>query len=1380
MNPPAITPPAISPSDALPRPKWFVPAVIGCGVVAVFAAGAYLYRSAAARTNDVALDAEPKIVTVVEATSSSFRASRRYIATVDPWLEARIGPQLVSKGYVDTVAAFRPGAVVKKGRSRRDARLQDGVGASCQSVAMDPGARSRRKQEAISKEADRRQNSSREGIRITERRRRKKLAEERPSPTGRHPRDEGEALLGTSLEVDDCILRAPFDGEVATRSADPGAFVRPGGAIISTIVQRDTVRVSSDVPEVENALVAPDTKLHVHFLAIDRTVDAPVARRSPNADATLRTIHVEADIPDPERTLPVGTTAEVTVDVGAPVPAAALPLSAVSIRGDHANLFVIEGGIAKKMSVKVLGEATDRVYVDPSIAGKKVVSEGRALLADGDHVKASEAEADARPHIEGGAVTGLSLRNPIAIIMLAIALIVFASVETPNLPIDTFPELTPPVLVVGTQAPGLGPKDVEKTLTWRIEKSVSATPGIEHVQSVSRNGLSIVYVWLKWGTDLNAAQTLVQQQVAFAMSSVPKSLGVLPPFVLQYDPTNAPVVQIAVSGEGMTAPQLYDFAQNNIEPIIEGIPGVASAAVDGGRVRQINVVVDPEKAAARGLTSVEVAQAVSQSNALLPSGEFISKNFDANVYTDAVPQKVREIGDAAVRSKNGTDVLIRDVARVEDGGAPETQAVTVDGEDGVALNVLRVPGGNTLAIVDGVKKAVEDLKPKLPPGVKITPIFDQSTFVRTTYSGLKKEIVQALVLISIVILVFLQSPRAVLVALIAIPVSFAIILLVLAGKDQTLNAFTLGGLTLAMGPLVDISVVVIESIHRQRSMGMPIGKAALEGTKLVALPTFAATLTTTAVLIPVVLLAGLAKKLFVPLALTVGAGMFAGYLVSMTLTPIAAKYILGESHHGRFATAVEGVIHGIAERYSRALRAVLPYRPFVVGACLLLVTGAVWVSSHLPSTFFPDIDESMDQVYVRVAPGTPLSESSRMMREMGATVKKELGKENVELVLTNLGSPSVARSAMTSPNAGPHMGFLRFQFTDPEKRKLNQRELSDKIRKILNDHYPGVEFLQAPGGLVANVFTNGYLGPLVIEVKRRLTRRARRRGARHQRGRAHGPRYRRDLYPSIEVDYPEIRVETDRQLASQVGVTSRMAAQSTLDATMGNINTPGVWIDASNGQSYYVVTSYDHADVGDVSALADLPVRVRDGSPGGVKLSSYGHIRRSVGPIVVERNALQRVAHLLMQTEGRDIGSAAAELERKLREGRSANPQRGRGLRRPSGSHANDLRRFGRRHLPRNHGRVHDHGIAVQIASPSIRHALHDPGVARRHRGGAHGRGSGALDHRFHGCLDGRGHRGLERHPPRRRREPPPSPKAAPSPLLPRSMPPEHASFRSP
>jgi multidrug efflux pump subunit AcrB len=844
-------------------------------------------------------------------------------------------------------------------------------------------------------------------------------------------------------------------------------------------------------------------------------------------------------------------------------------------------------------------------------------------------------------------MTRLSLSNPIAVLMICIALVVFALVVTPRMSVDTFPELTPPVLVVGTLAPGLGPKDVEKTITWRIEKYVSATPGVDHVESNSRNNLSVVFVWLKWGTDLNSAQTLVQQQVAFAMAAVPKSLGVLPPFVLQYDPSNAPVIQVAVSGGGLSGPQLYDYALNSIEPILEGIPGVASAAINGGRQRQINVIVDPARAQARGLTSSDVAAAVAQSNALLPSGEMIAPTFDANVYTNAVAQQVSDIGEAAVKLYRGKPVLIRDVARVEDGGSPETQAVAVNGNDAVYLNVLRIPGGNTIEIVDAVKRAIANLH-DLPPGVLVQPIFDQSTFVRATYGGLKREVVQALVLIALVILLFLQSVRGTLIVATAIPLAFAVTLIVLYAGGHTLNAFTLGGLTLAMGPFIDQAVVVLESIHRHQRQGMTTAQAALAGANAVALPVLTSTLTTLAVLLPVLLLAGLAKKLFVPLAITVAVGMIASFLVSIGVTPLACRYFLGHAEPGRLRRWVGNFIDGVAEGYARTLAKVLPFRKTVVAAAALLIVASAWMASKLPSTFFPEIDESMERIYVRLAPGTSLADATRKVNHMGAVLARELPKQDVTLVLTNVGSPQNARSAMNSPNSGPHMGFIRVALRDPEHRKSSQRAIADKMRAILNRDFPGVEFLQWPGGLVASVFSNGYLAPLVVEVTgdnlQVLEEQSRAVAAV-----AETVPGIRDIYPSLQVNYPEIRVETDRTKAGMVHVSSRAAAQSTLEATLGNINTPSVWIDGSNGQSYYVVTYLDGRTVNDPSALAAVPVRVGEAGD-AVTLGAYSTIRRSLGPIAIERNRLQRVAHVLMQTEGRDLGTAAAELERKLHE----------------------------------------------------------------------------------------------------------------------------------
>ncbi len=830
--------------------------------------------------------------------------------------------------------------------------------------------------------------------------------------------------------------------------------------------------------------------------------------------------------------------------------------------------------------------------------------------------------------------------------MLGIGLLVFAAVVLPRMSVDTFPELTPPVLVVGTLAPGLGPKDVEKTLTWRIEKYVGATPGVDRVESWSRKNISIVFVWLKWGTDLNSAQGLVQQQVAFAMSAVPKSLGVLPPFVLQYDPSNAPVVQVAVWGGGLSGPQLYDYALNNIEPVLEAIPGVASASLNGGRQRQINIVVDPLRAQSRGITSADVASAVRDANALLPSGEFVSPKFNANVYTNGVAERIPAIGDAVVKTQRGRQVLVRDVARVEDGASPATQAVSVNGENAVYLNVLRVPGGNTLQIVDAVKQTIDGLQRKLPPGLQVKSIFDQSVFVRTTYDGLKTEIVRALFLIACVILLFLQSFRAALIAAIVIPLSFAVILIVLHASGQTLNAFTLGGLTLAMGPLVDISVVVLEAVHRRMHHGESPAQAARSGTESVALPALAATLTTVAVLLPVVLLEGLAKKLFGPLALTVVIAMLTGYLLSMSVTPVACRFFLQERPPGRLAVRVRAGIDRVAAGYASALRAALGFRGWVVVGAAILIGTSVWFTAHLPSTFFPEIDESMERIYVRLAPGVSIQESSQRINEMARTLADAFPHE-VSLVLTNVGAPKAARSAMSSPNNGPHMGFIRLALVDPEKRHASQRELADRMRALLLAKYPGVELLQWPGGLVASVFSNGYIAPIAVEVRGKTLEEldAQSKAITEVARTVPGIR---DVYPTLQIDYPEVRIETDRQMAGAVGVTARSAAQTTLEATFGNINTPGVWVDGSNGMAYYVVTVYDAASIADPSEIAQIPIRATDHGK-AVTLGTYATIRRTTGPIAIERNRLERAAHVLMQTEGRDIGSAATELETRLK-----------------------------------------------------------------------------------------------------------------------------------
>ncbi|HEX4459554.1 MAG TPA: efflux RND transporter permease subunit, partial [Polyangia bacterium] len=343
---------------------------------------------------------------------------------------------------------------------------------------------------------------------------------------------------------------------------------------------------------------------------------------------------------------------------------------------------------------------------------------------------------------------------------------------------------------------------------------------------------------------------------------------------------------------------------------------------------------------------------------------------------------------------------------------------------------------------------------------------------------------------------------------------------------------------------------------------------------------------------------------------------------------------------------VERFIDRLAGGYAAFLTRVLPLRRTIIALAVVLVTVSVVVAAKLPSTFFPDTDEAMETIYVRFAPGISIEDSSKLITAMGKTLSAKLPKGSTELVYTNIGSPANARAIITSPNWGPHMGYLRVQFSDVEDRKQSQRELSDLSRKILNDEYPGVQILGAPGGLVSSVFLNGAIAPLVIEVRGDSF------DVINEQAKAVGEVMRgvpgiRDVRVSLEMDYPELHVDVERTEAGMVGVSARNVGQTTLEATLGNINTPSVWIDSNNGQSYYVVTSYDSDLVKDPSALATLPVLVSDsGKP--VTLGAYSVVRRAAGPIAVERNKLRRAVHILAQVEGRDLGTVASDLDKAL------------------------------------------------------------------------------------------------------------------------------------
>src|SRR5262245_38820888 len=499
-------------------------------------------------------------------------------------------------------------------------------------------------------------------------------------------------------------------------------------------------------------------------------------------------------------------------------------------------------------------------------------------------------------------LTRLALRNPIFILMMSLMTVVLGFVSLRRLSVDLFPEINVPVIRVATFYTGAGPADIEKTITEPIERAVGAAPGVDRVESQYRQGFSSVSVWFNYGVNLDNAQFEVSQRVAQILNTLPS--GIQQPFIIKFDITNIPVVQIAVSGEGLDERQLYDLAYNTIEPQIERINGVASANVGGGLIREIEVKVKRDALRARGLGILDVVDAVKESNLLLPSGHIKAGARDYNVFSNTQVAKARPLSEVIVRGgatmpaqgqgqgrEGAASVRVRDIAEVEDAAQDQSEIVRINGQRGVYLRVLKQPGANTIAVVDTIREAMPKLR-GVPPNVHLAISFDQSHYIRSAVSALEHEAAWGGLLAVLVILIFLVSLRATGIIAVAIPLSIMATFVLLYFTGQTLNVFTLGGLALGVGRLVDDSIVELENIHRHLGLGQARREAVLAAAQEVAMPILVSTITTIVVFLPVLFLTGVARNLFLPLALTIAFALSMSFFVSRTVTPLLCLRVL--------------------------------------------------------------------------------------------------------------------------------------------------------------------------------------------------------------------------------------------------------------------------------------------------------------------------------------------------------------------------------------------------------------------------------------------------------------------------------------------------------
>jgi CzcA family heavy metal efflux pump len=859
-----------------------------------------------------------------------------------------------------------------------------------------------------------------------------------------------------------------------------------------------------------------------------------------------------------------------------------------------------------------------------------------------------------------------AIRNPIMVLMTCIAVTVLSQIALTRLPRDLFPQITIPIILVSATYPGASPEAMEKTVTYPLEQAVTRVAGVTQILSTTRQGLTNIQVWFNWGANLNIAETEVIQNIQRTVQNLPT--GVTQPFVLKFDVSNIPVAQVVVQGGGLSPRQLYDLAYNTIEPQLERLPGVSQASVNGGLVRQLNVNVDPHKLAAAGLSLQDVATAISQYNALIPSGDLHNRTIDYQLNVPTLLQDVPAIQNVVVATHQGVPIFISDVAQVQDAAADQTQIVNVDGKPGVLLFIARQPDANTIQTVNALRRALPRLT-GLPAGVTLHVGFDQSQYVRSAIATLGREAVVGALLTFLVVLVFLRSGWSLVIIGLGIPLSVSTALLLLYFSGQTLNIFTLGGLTLAMGRLVDDAIVVRENITRHLAdPGTPVLKAVLDATQEIGLPVLASTATTIAVFFPVVFLSGIAQRLFVPMALTIIFALGASYFVSMTIDPLLSLRLLrsgsGKAPEGpgpvaRFLRWSEALMDGIDAGYQAGLEWTIRRAGLVLMAIAVIFVISVLAARGIGSEFFPATDESQFSIQFRAPEGTAVQTSSATAEQIAGIVRQAIPAQDLITIYTNTGIP--ASGGAFNQNSGPNYGQVQVRLVPPGARKESTDELSNRVRRALAGKFPGIQTFVNPGGLERAVVNFGSAAPIDVQlIGYDLTAGAQL--AQEVAGIVSGIPGAADVQITPQGQYPAFTVNMDRRKAALLSLNPTTIANAINTAMSGNVATASKFVDPVTGNEYNIVVqlaSQYRTHPGDLAnvplnALADPPSGGSSATAGPpqamtpILLRDVAEITLGSQPLQINRKNEQRVTDVTANVVNRPLGAVSADITRAL------------------------------------------------------------------------------------------------------------------------------------
>lgn len=847
-------------------------------------------------------------------------------------------------------------------------------------------------------------------------------------------------------------------------------------------------------------------------------------------------------------------------------------------------------------------------------------------------------------------LTLIALRNRIGILMLSLAMVVLGLTALQRLPVDLFPQIQVPVAFVGVIYKGAPPLDIEQSVVYPIEKAVSSASNVDHVESFSKQGLGAVQIWFNWGADINVGQMEVMQRITQILNSLPP--GILQPFIVKFDVSNIPVSIVSVSSDELDERALYDLAYNTIAPQIEQIANVAAATVEGGKIRQININLDPALLSARGLSILDVVNSVKAANVILPSGDVKAGNLDYNVFTNNQFRTVEPIQDVIIKvNPQGNPVRVRDVGTVTDSSDIQTNIVRADGARSVFLRVNKQPIANTVEVVDALRAAIPKML-GVPEGVSLSISFDQSLYIRQSIQNLVEQALHGSLLAAAVIFIFLRNLTSTVIVSAAIPLSMLVTFVVLYFTGQTLNVFTLGGLALGIGRLVDDSIVELENIQRHLNTNPSRWDSILNAAREVAMPILASTVTTVVVFLPMFFVVGIARLLLIPLTVTIAIALFTSFLVSRTVTPaLCYKFLRPEQEAHRamprwLATLMEWSrrrYDSLDRSYEDSLRWVLCHRRLFISAVLLIFLGSLTLIPRIGTEFLPVSDESQFRIVLRAPVGQRVEKTEQQVIEVERVLRTVIPANELETIVSSTGILSQGRASLFNPNTGPHTSSIQVYLVSPEKRTRNQVDIMNDVRPRILRLFPGVSMYFDPGGIVKRVTSFGSQKAVDVEIYGYDFDKAREVIAQVREIMEQTPGL-ADIEPSREENYPEINITVDREKAALLGISEADVANTVLFSLNGNGQTdPIIYTDPHNGNEYFISAwlAEEHRDA--LTDLDNILLTTKTGEP--VLLKNVASLKLNAGPVKIDRKYFQRVIHLTANPTTRTLGEIADDLE---------------------------------------------------------------------------------------------------------------------------------------